>query len=205
MNANRQNIGASKATASVGSQKVLFDVPVYRLTKEKYESQQTDFIEKEQKLCEGKYGEEAHRRYPELKIQTESHLWKNFGGNWLYNEIIGFVRLFFFFNEIRGEYFQVEAKRIVRTRRKSFLPIGYEETYPERIPQGSSNQQIFQLILKFLGRIQHEKKLKNRYVDTSILENIGPHVNWNALLEEQFSARGDHSAGSVKRPQSTTT
>jgi len=100
-----------KSTALVGLEKVFFDVPVYRLSKEEYESQQKDFIQKELKQCGGKYAEEAYRRYPELKSKTESDLWENYGGCWLFNEIIGFIRLYFFFSEIRGEYWHTSAKK----------------------------------------------------------------------------------------------
>ncbi len=179
----------SKSSAYIGSSKILLDVPVYRVSKEKYELRQREFITKQLKLNAGQYGEEAYRRYPELKTQTESHLWNNYGGNWLYNEIIGFIRLFFLFNQVRGEYFSVEAKRIVRTRRKVFRPLGYEVTTPENISVGSSSHEIFDRIRIFLSRAQNEKELKKHFIDSSILENIGAHIDWNALLEEQFKTK----------------
>jgi len=176
----------SKSTALVGMGKVFFDVPVYRLSKEEYELHQNEFIQKELKQCGGKYAEEAYRRYPELKTETESGLWKNYGGCWLFNEIVGFIRLYFFLSEIRGEYWLTSAKKIVRTRRKVFYPPGTDFGFGERIPPGSSNFEIYRRIEMFLGRIKREKKFKRRYVDKSVLENIGLHINWNKLLEEQF-------------------
>ena len=40
-----------------------------------------------------------------------------FGGAWKYNEIIGYIRLHFLGNQIRGEYWGVKAMCQVRTRR----------------------------------------------------------------------------------------
>jgi len=174
------------STAYVGSIKILYDVPVYRLPKDKYESQQKAFIERELKINGGKFGEEMYRCFPDVKTKDENHLWKIYGGNWIFNEIIGFIRLFFLSTQIRGEYWPIIAKKITRTRRKIFRPLGHEITHPETIPPGSSNQDIYNLILKFLTRTQCEKELKKRHVYTSLLENIGPYVDWNALLEEQF-------------------
>ena len=187
----RSNGLTSKAkpdsTAYIGSEKILYDVPVYRLPKEQYESQQEDFIQKN--LNCGKHVEEMHRLFPDVKAKDENHLWKIYGGGWLFNEICGFFRLFFFSTQIRGEYWPIIAKRITRSRRKIFSPLGYEVTHPETIPQGSSNQEIFNLILKFLARAKCERELEKRHVYTSLLENIGPHVDWNALLEEQFRSQ----------------
>lgn len=190
MKARKQNRGDSKpddSTARFGlKEKIFFDVPVYRLTKEEYESRQKDFIQKEQKKWGGKNLEEFYRLNPEYRARDESHLWNIYGGDWLFNEIVGFIRLFFCSTQIRGHYYGTNAKRIRRTRRKVFKPIGHEVTFPETIRQGNSNQEIFSLILKFLSRAQSEKELKNRYIYTSILENVGPHIDWNALLQEQF-------------------
>ena len=186
MKAKRKKGGNSKSTALVGLEKVFFDVPVYRLAKDEYELQQNEFVQKELKQSGGKYAEEAYRRYPELKVQTESHLWKSYGGCWLFNEIVGFIRLYFFFSEIRGEYWHTSAQRIVRTRRKIYNPIGIDFGFGERISHGSSNAEIYKRIGMFLRRVQKEKKFKERYVDKSVLENIGRHINWSGLLKDQM-------------------
>jgi hypothetical protein len=173
----------SKSTAHVGLEKVLFDVPVYRLSKQKYESQQNDYIRKEIEENGGKYANDAYRLYPELKTSDESHLWANYGGCWLFNEIVGFIRLYFYSGEIRGEYWHVSAKIIVRTRRKIFYPLGQDLGFGERIPYGSSNSEIYERIGFFLDRAQREKNLKNRHVDRSVFDNIGQHVFWKNMLK----------------------
>jgi hypothetical protein len=178
--------------------KIIFDIPVYRLTKEKYESEQNLFIQRE--MSEGGENvQKMYHRHPDVKRQDENRLWESYGGSWLFNEIIGFIRLFFLSEQIRGEYIHVEAKKIVRTRKKVFGPLGYEVTSPERVSAGSSNREIFNLILKYLKRAQNEKELKSRCVDTSVFKNIGPHTDWNALLAEQFDrSKNLNLAGNLK-------
>ncbi len=169
--------------------KIFFDVPVYRLTKGKYESEQCAFIQRGMSADGDRNVQEMYRRHPDIKRQTENHLWKVYGGNWLFNEIIGFIRLFFLSEQIRGEYFHVEAKKVVRTRRKVFGPLGIEITAPRGIPQKSSNREIFGHIRDFLSYAQKENELKKHHIDTSVLENVGPHIDWNALLEEEFKTK----------------
>ncbi len=171
------------------SMKIFFDVPVYRLTKGKYESDQRAFIQREMSADGNRNVQEMYRRHPDVKRQAENHLWESYGGSWLFNEIIGFIRLFFLSDQIRGEYFHLQAKKIVRTRRKVFGPLGVEITAPRKTPQNSSNQEIFYHIRNFLSRAQNESELKKHYIDTSVLEYIGPHMDWNALLEEEFKTK----------------
>jgi len=169
--------------------KIFFDVHVYRLTKEKYESDQRAFIQREMSADGDCNVQEMYRCHPDVKRQTENHLWKSYGGSWLFNEIVGFIRLFFLSEQIRGEYFHVEAKKVVRTRRKIFGPLGIEITAPRRIPKKSSNQEIFGHVRNYLSCAQNEGELKKYYIDTSVLEYIGPHLDWNALLEEGFKTK----------------
>ncbi len=52
------------------------------------------------------------------KIYVE-HLNNKYGGTWEFNEVIGHIKLHFLGNQIRGEYWKVNAKRIVKTRSKT--------------------------------------------------------------------------------------
>ncbi len=118
-------------------------------------------------------------RSPDIAERMKSHLWLTYGGPWLFNEIIGFIRLYFFFTQIRGEYWRIDAKKIVRSRKKVFLFREWKVTYEEEIPPGSSSEDIFELLMNYLARAQAD--LKNRYVDTSIFTRIGQYVDWKSL------------------------
>ena len=76
--------------------KIFFDVPVYRLPKAKYEAQQDAYVQKII-LVGDRYVQENYRAHPEQKEYMERHLRGSYGGCWLFNEIIGFIRLYFYF------------------------------------------------------------------------------------------------------------
>jgi len=162
---------------------IFFDVPVYRLTKKDYESRQEKYVQ--DVMCEGgPYAQEMYRLDTDIDQRTKGHLRLTYGGPWLFNEIIGFIRLYFYFTQIRGEYWRIDTKKIFRSRRKVFVFREWKVTYEEEIPPGSSSDEIFELLMKYLMRAQTE--LKNRYVDVSVFTRIGPCVDWIALFADSL-------------------
>ena len=63
--------------------------------------------------------EDFYRKEPTQKNAAEDRLRQSYGGAWEYNEIIGYIRLYFFGTQVRGEYWGVNSKRVVRTRKKT--------------------------------------------------------------------------------------
>jgi hypothetical protein len=74
------------------------------------------------------------------------------------------------------------VKRFVRTRRKKYF---YQPEFrPEvNLANGISNQEIFDCILKLLKKIRLRKGL---FIDSSILEHIGPYIDWNSFLRKNY-------------------
>jgi len=107
------------------SDKYFFDIPVYRIREEEYYEQRETYIS--EKLLEGPLTKKEYEKFysdnPGLKRKAEDHLIKVFGGPWTFNEIIGYIRLYFTGSQLRGEYWKVDAKRIVKTRKKCLLLI----------------------------------------------------------------------------------
>ena len=163
--------------------KIFFDVPIYRLAKGKYESDQRAFIQREMSADGDCNVQEMYRRNPAQKKDMENHFWEVYGGCWRFNEIIGFVRLHFFFTQIRGEYWRVTAKRIIKTRKKVFAYFAHKVTDEIEVPAESTNKMIYSLIQKYLTRAQRQRNLKNFYIDKSVFENVGPYIDWNALMK----------------------
>ena len=124
-----------------------------------------------------------YSREPEQEVSFREHLRAKFGVAWNYNEIIVYIRLHFLGNQIRGEYWAVRAKRQVRTRKKLFTYITWKIAPEITIPNEADNEEVFKLILDYLTRCS--KELKGRYIDTSIFQNIGRHVDWKSLLVDR--------------------
>lgn len=165
---------------------IFFDIPVYRLSKQKYEAQQSEYVRKG--LLEGgRYAEMMYQRNPDTEKDAKDHLRLVYGGPWLFNEIVGFIRLYFYFKQIRGEYWRVDKRKIVRTRKKVFLFREWKVTYEEEIPRASSSAEIYQLLVKYLERAQAE--LKNLHVDVSVFVHVGPYVDWKGLFADSVKRR----------------
>ena len=166
-------------------EKYFYDVHVYRLSRERYYNDMDEYIKKH--MYSGsprhrKMMEDYYRKEPTQKNAAEERLRQSYGGAWEYNEIIGYIRLYFFGTQIRGEYWGVNSKRIVRTRKKTLEYKTWKlatEIDLHREPDSSS---IFSKILEYLDRCQ--KKLKGRYIDTVSLKAIGSYVAWKSSDEE---------------------
>ena len=161
------------------------DVPVYRLSRERYYKDMQNYIKKHMysgspnhiKMMEG-----FHRKEPTQKLALENRLRKSYGGAWEYNEIIGYIRLYFFGNQIRGEYCAVNSKLVVRTRKKILEHKTWKLASEIDLHWEPDSSSIFLQILKYLERCQ--KELKDRYIDTHNFKAIGSYVNWKSMFEE---------------------
>lgn len=165
-------------------QKSLFDIPVYRLSYKDYSQQQDAYIKSQlpefdsDKMFENIRSEETQR-----KMRTASYHYKSFGGAWRYNEIIGFVRIFKFGDQIRAEYWQTEASRIVKTRNKQFS-LKSRKLVPEcRIRNLHSSNAIKEAIDLCISRCS--KKLNTRYLDLEHYELLTKHVDWTGVINEE--------------------
>lgn len=162
-----------------------FDVPVYRLPEERYYCERDKYIEsvifpEGSPYNDAKRANEADDR--NYYIATRDHLERNYGGCWRFNEIIGYVRLHFLGSQVRGEYYGVRKKRVVRTRRKT-LEWQTWKLAPEIDLQGLyTNEQIFEAVRKYLKACSNE--LPCRYIDTELFELVGKHIDWCSLFEE---------------------
>jgi len=166
--------------------KFFFDVPVYRLPEEKYYREMNEYIERNMFPGPVEHNDnmkEFYSREPEQEVSHRELFRVLFGGEWRYNEIIGYIRLHFLGNQIRGEYWGAKAKRQVRTRKKLFKNMTWKIAPEINIPNKADNEEIFKLILDYLTRCSRE--LRRRHIDTTILESIGRYVDWKSLLVDR--------------------
>lgn len=147
-----------------------FDVPVYRLPEEAYYAARDLYVAE---VMDGT------RRSAEADRAFKAHLEKGYGGPWTYNEIIGYIKLFFMGSQVRGEYFQVDAKRIVKTRTKTMWLVAHKLAPELEIPRAADSAEILAVIRRYLKNC--ERELPRRYVDLEMFDAIAPYVNWRQL------------------------
>jgi len=161
------------------------DLPVYRLAEDHYVADQNahiDAVMTEHPLPDTPEHPCTATDLSEPDSAMRDHLWTSYGGAWRYNEIIGYIRLHFVGTQVRGEYWRVGTKRIVRTRKKVFEWRNWKLAPETDIPVEADSAEIFRLVLEQVAQCRSE--LNGRFVDTESLETLGPYLNWRALLDE---------------------
>jgi hypothetical protein len=165
------------------------DLPVYRLSQDDYFRQRLEFVEK---MIDRAGGRE---RDPDIVRQIERHSSLQFGGQWIYNEIIGFIGLYFDGHQVLGKYFEVTAKRIVRTRRKIFeykthkLAAEISMPFQPGEPFDPTNEEIFDVVQQYVERCR--EALPNRWIEDAQLLKLGPFLDWKRLLAASQSGHAD--------------
>jgi len=169
--------GSKKKRSVCLSNHYFFSVPIYIKSENRYFEDRKNFIE--QKLNTYKdYGVKIDNR----KEVMADQLAREYGGGWRYNQIVGYVKLYFYGDQVRGDLYYQRGQRIRRVRRNR---IEYKFTniltgYPIKIT--CSSKDIFEIIMKSLDEVQNKDYLRDRFVDVSDLKVIGPHINWKDLF-----------------------
>ena len=159
-----------------------YDLPAYRLASDAYYAARDRHID-EVIFRPGTRDEAALRqqekRNPRVNDGFRDHLQRAYGGCWEYNEIIGYIRLHFLGAQVRGEYFAVARKRVVRTRNK-ILEYQTWKLAPEvDIERPYGTQQVLAAIYEYIADCR--KKLPKRFIDTSRFDSLAPFVDWGSL------------------------
>lgn len=155
--------------------KYFLDVPVYRLSEEKYDAglkkHLDEILEPRKEFLEG---------HPEFKALHIEVTVKGYGGIWMFNEIVGYIRLYIYGTQVRGEYFTNDVKKHVKTRKKIFKHVTDKLVIEADLTMGKNNLEIYHAIFLYIEECK--KVLKHRYVDDSIFKNIGAYVDWMAMI-----------------------
>lgn len=108
--------------------KYLFELHVYRLSEDRYYSAMEEYIDKVNS---------------NIQLPMDSGYLRNkYGGDWQYNEIIGFLKFYQYgANQIRCEYWETDSSRKVKTRKKQFIQ--KSDSYCERkFSKGDTNANL---------------------------------------------------------------
>ena len=158
-------------------------LPVYRVTEEKYYKDREKYLEESLYLgCDTELTRQFFAENPSQKTMAEEHLIFKYGGPWEFNEVIGYIKLHFVGTQIRGEYWSVEAKKIVRTRKKIFK-YRTHKLATEKSVDISSNSNIYDTVVNYIESCK--KELKGRYVDDSLFLTTGKFIDWKSLINSE--------------------
>ncbi len=124
-----------------------------------------------------------------FKAQAQQEMIKNFGDGWLYNDIIGYIRLHVLGTQIRGEYY-CHKKKISRKSKRIFERKTHklaDEIYLN-FPEENTNEVIFTQIKSYIDSCRKELnkgRSKKKYTDDFLFEQIGKYVDWRRLIHTE--------------------
>lgn len=154
-------------------------IPVYRLPEDKYFLQMEEDFEN---MISKSWDDDFRQNNPELVANWKRSHRSSYGGCWEFNEIIGYIKLFFMGSQVRGEYWSTKPRRKIRTRRKEFELKAHKLAAESEI-WDKSNEGILSAIEEYLSRCNRE--LKNRHLDLREYESLKNHINWVSVHKAQ--------------------
>jgi len=166
---------------------ILFEIPVYYC---KGEKSLADRAKAEDRIK--RKTEESCRRGGQLSPAAEKQMYvavryaiERFRQwqwpYWKYNEVIGWLSVDISRTQIRAEVFKWEYKRFDRRSRKIYELVDHRKLLA-RLVSGSDFGRLHE---KLIDRIQSYVKAtfpKGAWADVSMLENLGPFINWERLI-----------------------
>jgi hypothetical protein len=159
-----------------------FDLPVYRLSSDEYYAARSTYIDNaifRPGTPDEPYFRQREKVNPGCHDTFRDHLERSYGGCWDFIEIIGYIRLHFLGNQVRGEYFAVARKRIVRTRTKT-LEFQTWTLAPEvDIEHPCGSVEVLAAVQQYIRDCG--RKLPKRLIDTTQFDKLAPHINWGSL------------------------
>lgn len=118
------------------------------------------------------------------KDQIREHYRKQYG-SWKFGQIVGWVRLYILGNQVRGESWALDNKRIEhRTCKKNFIRMGKE--FELTFHHNDNSKTIFEEILANLKNITSRQPYLRRYIDLEPFINLGSSINWIELIGNQY-------------------
>jgi hypothetical protein len=160
-----------------------FQIPIYRCTSEKFRNETLELIKKRKEYFENQlhWQRTSSERLLILKKSVFQDIEKRaFSKHWKYNEVIGWIELYIWSGQIRGDLWEVNRKRIKRFGKKEYFYLS--KIFEMHIFTNESSNKIFLRLLESLRKLNDEI-FQKRYMDLSILENTGKFINWKKLVQ----------------------
>ena len=161
-----------------------FDLPVYRLAEAAYYEQRERYISRilfPPDAPDAKALRDYAAQHPNANSVLSEHLAHSYGGVWVYNEIIGYIQLHFLGTQVRGEYYAVKAKRLVRTRNRTLEYKTWKLAHEVEIAHNASSKQVLSKVREYIEACKQE--LPGRFIDTARFDALAPFINWKSLFQ----------------------
>lgn len=163
------------ATHMPGPQKFFFEIPIYRCTFEAH----TELIarEKDEYLrCIGADPITKPDSYANSVASFDKERWYS----WRFNEVVGWLRLYRYGSQIRGELWFVRSKRLLPRGQKNYEYFG--KAFELHFSPTDSDDQIATALLDELQKLQGTRQFKKRFIDLECFQTAALLIQWGKLL-----------------------
>lgn len=147
--------------------KHFYDVPVYREDQNNFLRIKTERINKKLLDCEG-------------NKSLYDFLEKSYGV-WKFNEIIGYIRLYFSGHQVCGEYYCLKSNKLSNPRKKRFEYSTWKLAPEVYISSVLESDKIYESIIEYIKLCKKELP-RTYYIDFELFEVLGKQVNWTKII-----------------------
>ncbi len=143
------------------SVRYFLDLPVYRLAEDQYYQDRKAHLDQTLFPPGSPYSEQRRadeKENPGSLAGIRGYFEKSYGGRWRYNEIVGYIRLHFLGSQVRGEYYRVNRRRIVRTRTKQLECRTWKLAPEVEVPPDATYAEIFAAVVQYIDDCRAEVK-----------------------------------------------
>lgn len=152
---------------------IAFEIPIYKFDEKKH----SDNLEKLRNNYYSYFaGPRNNSSFEDYKLFVE----EIFHYYWKYNEVIGYLNIYFLGRQYRIEYWFVNSKRIRSgINKKKFKYIG--KLIEKDISKLTTNSEIYNCVLESLVKLKNYPKFIKRHIDLTQFLMIGKHIDWLSI------------------------
>ena len=153
-------------------EKYFFEIPIYTMKSSEYMKLRQKNMEK----LYSRYIPAKHLGIDEFESIFQENLWRP----WEYNQVIGWIALFIFGKDVRGDYYLAKSKRLnYRLVKKRFEYMG--KAFECGFYQPCESEEIFYRLRERILSCKNDFNGKV-HIELSTFDNLGPFIKWDSLL-----------------------
>ncbi|MNW47834.1 hypothetical protein D3C74_251780 [compost metagenome] len=149
----------------------IIEIPVYRITRSAFRKE-TD------RLVNSAVGD------IDVSEDIRQSIRNNYNYPYLYNEVVGWIRVFVDSIQIRGEYYFIRTKKVRRGFKKDYRFGG--KAFEMATFKSQDSNEIYVSVLKKLKTLALERPFTRRVIDLESFQNIGQYLDWRRLIDDNL-------------------
>ncbi|WP_172249986.1 hypothetical protein [Saccharibacillus deserti] len=155
--------------------KLLFELPVYRLSKEAFREETDKVLAK--RIPESIKDDEALCRELRRMYKHPYH----------YNEAVGWIQIYADGIQLVAYYYFVVSDRVRRGFKKKYEHRG--KAFEMGTFMGQTNEDILAGLFDRISSLSHYEPFKGYVISTDPLKNVGAYVDWKTLINSNKQAQ----------------